>query len=147
MNQITFQTFPIVHEKPGPQQSSFVLSTTRAELIARLLEQHMDEHKPFLKAGYSIRDLSDDLEVPAYQISAYLNRLRGMNFNDYLNQFRVKYCEELIRQGLVGQLNLRGLAMTCGFNNRNTLTTAFKKFTGYTPSHYSRSPEFKPSMA
>ncbi|WP_315815176.1 helix-turn-helix domain-containing protein [Paraflavitalea speifideaquila] len=79
-----------------------------------------------MRFGYSIRDLADDLEIPSYQLSAYLNREIGVNFNDYLNQFRVKYCEELLQQGMVVQLNFKGLALKCGFSNRNTLTTAFK---------------------
>lgn len=102
------------------------------------MHQFMHEQKPFLRFGYSIRDLSDDIDVPSYQLSAYLNREVGLNFNDFLNQFRVRYCEELMQGGLVDQLNLKGLALKCGFSNRNTLTTAFKKFTGFTPSVYTR---------
>ena len=79
------------------------------------------------------------MKIPAYQLSAFLNREIGLNFNDYLNQQRVRYCRRiLIQKGMVHQLNLKGLALQCGFNNRNTLTTAFKKFTGFTPSRYQK---------
>jgi AraC-like DNA-binding protein len=123
------------NEKPG---YTYELSTERIANIAARLHRFMHEQMPFLRNGYSIRDLADDIEIPSYQLSAYLNREIGVNFNDYLNQFRVRYCEDLLQQGIVEQLNLKGLALKCGFSNRNTLTTAFKKFTGYTPSVYTR---------
>jgi AraC-like DNA-binding protein len=117
---------------------SYALSSERIHFISDQLSLFMEEGKPFLRFGYGIRDLADDVKIPAYQLSAFLNREIGLNFNDFLNQHRVRYCEELIQKGLVSQLNLKGLALECGFNNRNTLTTAFKKFTGFTPSRYQR---------
>lgn len=118
--------------------NSYLLTQDKVEDIANRLQHFIQEQRPYLKFGYSIRDLASDIQVPAYQLSAYLNRQVGLNFNDFLNQFRVRYCEDLIKNGLDGQLNLKGLAFKCGFSNRNTLTTAFKKFTGSTPSSYSK---------
>lgn len=117
---------------------TFALSPEQITHIRDLLFKFISEQQPFLKNGYCIRDLADDIKVPSYQISAFLNREIGMNFNDFMNQFRVKYCEDLMLSGVVGRLNLKGLALQCGFNNRNTLTTAFRKFTGLTPSEFTR---------
>jgi len=114
------------------------LSPTLAKHLKASLARLMEEQKPFLRYGYSIRDLAGDLHVPAYQLSAFLNRELGTNFNTYLNHFRVWHCEELIQKGLVSQQKLEILAMQCGFGNRNSLTSAFKKFTGFTPSRYQR---------
>lgn len=132
---LQYLSFQVKNERPG---YTYELSSARIENIEGRLHRFMREQKPFLRFGYSIRDLADDIDIPSYQLSAYLNREIGLNFNDYLNQFRVRYCEELMQGGLVGQLNLKGLALKCGFSNRNTLTTAFKKFTGFTPSVYTR---------
>lgn len=125
--------FPRQHEKPF---HSYELTAERIENISEQLHKFVLEKEPFLQFGYSIRDLAEDIDIPAYQLSAFINRELGLNFNDYLNQFRIRYCEELIQKGMVSQLNLKGLALKCGFTNRNTLTTAFKKFTGFTPSRY-----------
>ena len=102
----------------------------------RQMTSFMEEKQPFLHIGYSIRSLATELNVPSYQLSAFLNRELGVNFNDYLNRFRVQYSQGLIREGLAHSLNLKGLSKKCGFNNRNSFTTAFKKFTGHTPSDY-----------
>ena len=108
------------------------------ELLKYNLEELMYKKKPFLKPGYTIKDLSEELGMPSYQLSSFINHRLGMNFSDYLNHFRIKYCEEIIKKEGGGKLNLQQLAARCGFQNRNTFTTAFKKFTGRTPSEYTR---------
>jgi AraC-like DNA-binding protein len=107
------------------------------ELLKYRLEELMYQKKPFLQPGYTIKDMATELQMPSYQLSAFINNRIGMNFSDYLNQFRIKYCEELIKKE-GGKLNLQQLAARCGFHNRNTFTTAFKKFTGRTPSDYTK---------
>ncbi|HEY4286638.1 MAG TPA: AraC family transcriptional regulator [Puia sp.] len=96
----------------------------------------MKEKMPFLLPDYNIRDLADSVNIPAYQLSDYINKELGVNFNDYLNRYRIIYCEEMIHRGPVSELNVKGLALKSGFNSRNALTAAFKKFTGFTPSRY-----------
>ncbi|MFT3823717.1 MAG: helix-turn-helix domain-containing protein [Chitinophagaceae bacterium] len=132
----TQRFLPGNYGRPG---YTYELTPERIRFISQRLNEFVHTSRPFLQFGYAIRNLAEDIDVPSYQLSAYLNREIGLNFNDYLNQYRVKFCEGLIRNGMVGELNLKGLALRCGFSNRNTLTTAFKKFTGLTPSEYARS--------
>jgi len=126
--------------KASPQKvKSLVVGNYSKEKISQIqreLENHMQIHQPYLATGYNIKSLAQELGMPGYQLSAFLNRQMGVNFNDYLNQYRIEYCKELIHDGTAGSFNLKGLATKCGFHNRNTFTLAFKKFTGYTPSIY-----------
>jgi AraC-like DNA-binding protein len=115
-----------------------MLNREKALDISLRLQQFMDASKPFLQYRYSIRNLAQDIDVQAYQLSAFLNKEKNLRFTDFLNQYRIQYCENLIRRGVAKDLNLKGLALICGFQNRNTLTSAFKKFTGLTPSGYTR---------
>jgi AraC-like DNA-binding protein len=108
------------------------------DLLQYRLEQFMHEKKPFLRTGYTIKQLGDDLQIPSWQLSAYINKRMGMHFSDYLNQYRIKYCEDLIQGGGAAKLSLYELATRCGFQNRNTFANAFKKFTGQTPADYTR---------
>jgi AraC-like DNA-binding protein len=114
----------------------YELTPEKTRFISIELNCFMSESKAFLRSRYAIRNLADDVNIPSYQLSAFLNREIGLNFNDFLNYYRVKYCKELIKQGLISDLNLKGIALQCGFNNRNTFSTAFKKFTGISPSYY-----------
>jgi AraC-like DNA-binding protein len=114
------------------------LTPDRIHDIAFLLKTFMTDERPYLRLRYSIHQLAKDVQTPAYLLSAFINQELGVNFNDYFNLFRVRHCQVLIRECLVEEFNLRGLAHVCGFNNRNTFTSAFKKFTGMTPSDYKR---------
>lgn len=116
--------------------SSYILKADTICSISARLQKFMQEAKPYLKNRYSIRCLAQDINVHAYQLSAYFSQEKHVRFTDYVNRFRIQYCEGLIQQGVVNELNMKGLALVCGFQNRNTLTSAFKKFTGYTPSIY-----------
>jgi AraC-like DNA-binding protein len=106
------------------------------EDIAQRLYLHEADNKCFIRPGYSIRNLSEETGVQLYKLSAFINTRLGCGFNDYINQFRVKYCTKMMEDGIAKQLTLQALASECGFNNRNTFTSAFKKFTGITPSGF-----------
>lgn len=101
--------------------------------------------KPFIQTKYNLSQLSQESGFSRNVISAFLNQEFDCCFNDYINIRRIKYCKELIAAGYANQFTLEGLAERCGFYNRNTFTTAFKKFTGVTPSHYIK--EFSTSEA
>jgi len=113
----------------------------RTSQVIEQMNELMEQKQPFLQTGYNIKSLADELSIPSYQLSALLNRQMGMNFNEYLNQYRVQHCKKLMQAGEADNLNLKGLSVMCGFNNRNTFTMAFKKFTGRTPSDYAKNYE------
>src|SRR5581483_2995436 len=123
-------------DKSTEHEYSYELPRERVRFIAEELNMLMADKMPFLQRDYSMRQLAKDTHIPSYQLSAFINRIVGLNFNEYMNRFRVRYCEDLIHKMQADDLNMKGLALTCGFHNRNSFTAAFKKFTGFTPSEY-----------
>jgi AraC-like DNA-binding protein len=117
---------------PGKPRTSFDPSFIKRLNIE--LEKIMKEEKPFLNPDYTLRDLAQALGVPLHKLSAFFNQASGKNFSDFLNQWRIRYCLQLIDEKKLENLNLHGIATRCGFNNRNTFSIAFKKVTGKTPS-------------
>jgi AraC-like DNA-binding protein len=124
--------------KPAAQAPTFKLPDSKAATISNRLNSLILSQRPYLNVGYSIRQMADDIDMPSYLISAYLNQEVGLTFTDYINRFRVEHFKWLIRSGEAGQFTLTGLAARSGFGNRNTLTTAFKKLHGLTPSDFCR---------
>ena len=100
------------------------------------LEFFLQRNQPFLQHGYSLQQLATSLSFPLYQLSALINQEYRTNFNDVINKYRIEYALRIIKEGKNTNLNINGLADRCGFNNRNSFTNAFKKFTGLTPSEY-----------
>lgn len=106
-----------------------------AELKTRL-HHLMEAEKPYLHIGYHMKDMANDLNIPIYQLSAFINQVIGMHFTDFMNQYRVRYCEELLKSKETPRPSLKDIGFRCGFQNRNSFTAAFKKFTGQRPSDY-----------
>jgi AraC-like DNA-binding protein len=89
-----------------------------------------------LNAKYSIHDFSNDINLPAYQISKSLNKFKGLSFIDFINQKRILFCVKKFKEGKWSNYTVEAVATECGFNNRNSFTNAFKKFLGTSPSEY-----------
>jgi AraC-like DNA-binding protein len=102
------------------------------------LTKLMREEQPFLKSGYSLPDLANGLGVPVHQLSHYINHRYGINFNEYINQYRIEYFKTRVRGEGWRRMTLEALAQESGFSNRFTFTNAFKRLTGTTPSEYLR---------
>jgi AraC-like DNA-binding protein len=111
----------------------------KIEQITNRLESFMIAKAPYLQHGYSINNLANALQIPAYQLSALLNHHMKLSFNEYLNKHRIIYCKERILKVAADKLTLEALAFECGFNNRNSFTAAFKHFCKMTPSEFIRS--------
>ena len=106
------------------------------EFIKRRLSDLMIEKKPFLQSKYHIKDLAGELHIPVHELSAFLNKVLGINFSDHINKYRIDHCLELINASPSDRPNLQKISRICGFNNRSSFTTAFKKFTGQKPFDY-----------
>lgn len=109
---------------------------SETEFICSHISEAVKEQKLFLTQGYSINDLSKDTGIPVYKISPAINSCNQTNFNQWINQYRIEEFELLIEQGYQDQLTLDGIAEKCGFSNRATFISAFKKVKGVTPGVY-----------
>jgi AraC-like DNA-binding protein len=113
-----------------------LLTDQRVQQIDEIVTRFLDEKKPFLQQRYSLKDLAEDTQIPLHQLSAYINKHCGKNFNDFINEYRVQYCKEKILNDECRNKKLEAVAEESGFNNRNTFAIAFKKVTGINPSQF-----------
>lgn len=104
--------------------------------IGSRLEQLIAVKKPYLKITYTIQQMAGDIDVASYLLSNYLNQQLGVRYNDFINRHRVSYFKEMVQEGALNSLTVSGIGTCCGFQNRNSLRSAFKRFTGVLPSEY-----------
>ena len=123
--------------KKKERPSAIQLNTEETELLKYRLKELMAQKKPYLVRGYHIKDMADDLRIPVHQLSAFINQVVGMSFTGYMNKHRIDHCLHLITND-PASVDLNLLAQRSGFNNRNSFTAAFKKFTGLKPFEYLR---------
>jgi len=94
--------------------------------------------KIFTQPQFTLKDLSQETHFSTNLLSAYFHQVLGTGFNDYINRLRVHYFKERLEDREFIHFTLAALAKQCGFHNRNTFITAFKKIEGITPSRYVR---------
>ncbi|MCU0389094.1 MAG: helix-turn-helix domain-containing protein [Chitinophagaceae bacterium] len=96
----------------------------------------MEDEKPFLRQRYSISELAHDVKVPQHHISYLLNNIFQIRYNDYINQFRIRYLKDRMAKENLSHMTLEGLALEAGFSSRITFIRVVQKQTGMKPSEY-----------
>ena len=124
------------HKTETKHPISLSISQERTVEIGENIRDHFSRNKPFLKRGYSLRMLSEEIHLPLHQLSAFINSYYKMNFNDFVNEYRILSCIEKLLKKEWEFKKLESIAEETGFNNRNTFTSAFKKATGLNPSEF-----------
>jgi len=75
---------------------------------------------------------------PAY-VSAVIKANKGMNFNGYINELRIRYiCDKLYRNPEYLNYKISYLAEDSGFVSHSAFSTIFKKVSGISPSSFIR---------
>jgi AraC-like DNA-binding protein len=102
----------------------------------KIIEDHFAKNLPFLKQGYAIRDLSLEVGIPSYLLSAFINQAYGKNFSEFVNENRISYLIHFTEQNPESllQYTLEVLGQMGGFTSRAAFIAAVKRQTGKTPS-------------
>jgi AraC-like DNA-binding protein len=70
-------------------------------------------------------------------LSKVINNGFGINFNDFINRYRVQEVKALLSNPDNANITIMSLAYDAGFNSKATFNRAFKKFTGKNPRDFS----------
>ena len=114
--------------------------------LAKKVSEHLLLNRSYLKKGCTCPEIAAEMRMQPYLLSAVINQVYNTNFNDFLNSYRVDFARELIQNGEAMKFTLEGLSQLCGFNNRNSFTTAFKKHFGITPSEFRKTSSILPLL-
>lgn len=89
--------------------------------------------KLYQNPNLTLLDVARQLDTNQTVISKMVNQGFQMNFNDFINDFRVKAVIALLEQGEHKTQTLLGISIDCGFNSKTTFNRCFKKQTGVSP--------------
>jgi len=114
------------------------LEDEEAEIMYKELIYFMKSKKPYLNPELNIYQLSEILGLKKHHLSQVINDKSGMNFFDFINTFRVEEIKRNLADPSMKNLTLLGIGLESGFNSKATFNSAFKKFTGLTPSDFQK---------
>jgi AraC-like DNA-binding protein len=108
------------------------------------LDLLLSRQKPYLIADLTLSQLAGMMMINQALLSRVINVGYQLNFNDFINSYRIKEVRLKIDAKAHKHITLLGIALDSGFNSKATFNRAFKKQTGKTPLEYIKSIESTP---
>lgn len=104
--------------------------------IDNKLKQLFEDEKIYLKSNLSLRVLSNEINCSEKKLSHYFNTVLETKFYTYLNTYRIKEAQKMLKSEQYKSLSIEGISMECGYRSRSAFYKAFKEITGKTPKQF-----------
>jgi AraC-like DNA-binding protein len=101
-----------------------------------LLTNFMEDKKPYLNAGLTIRSLSEEMKMNPRYLSVLINQNLNLHFFDFVNEYRIKEAMKILKNPSNKMVTVLEILYEVGFNSKSSFNTAFKKHTGLTPTQF-----------
>jgi len=98
------------------------------------LDALMKRERLYLNEEITLKDVASILDISHHQLSQLLNERLNINFNTFVNTYRVEYAKELLIEK--SEWTVLNIAYEAGFNSKSTFYDAFTKIAGVTPMEF-----------
>ncbi len=110
------------------------------------LKKTMEANLFYQDTELSLRSLAETLNLNPNELSRIINTALGKNFNDFINEYRIREVTRKMQDPAYERITLIGIALDAGFNSKSTFNRVFKEMTGKSPAEYkSRLEKERPS--
>ena len=120
-------------------ESKVLLGKEEQQVFKEKLLNHFKDDKPYLDSQLSLNSVANHLEIHPNKLSFLINELIEINFNEFINQYRLKHFKKIALNPKFKNITILGLAYDSGFNSKTVFNTFFKKETGITPKQWVKS--------
>ena len=100
------------------------------------IEALLKNEKAYEDEALSLTEVAKILKTNPSIVSKVINQGFQLNFNDFVNNYRIEAVKEKLKAGEQKTQTLLGIAYDCGFNSKATFNRAFKKATGVSPKEW-----------
>ena len=133
--------FPGIFENAGlVKYRNSNLPESQVPIHLRRLRQLMERDKPYRDENLSLGNLATMLGLSSHQLSQLLNAELDENFYTFINRYRIREAQVLLKDERFRNFTILAVAQEVGFRSKTTFNRLFKKHTGVTPSEYLKSP-------
>ena len=94
----------------------------------------METKELFRRKGLSVADVATQLGSNTKYISNCINTQARCSFNEYLNGYRIRYAQRLLREQ--PGVRLSEVSEAAGFTSESAFYRNFKAFTNQTPAEW-----------
>ncbi|MBQ4279429.1 MAG: helix-turn-helix transcriptional regulator [Rikenellaceae bacterium] len=109
----------VIIEPVAAKEKEMTASGNYAQLGRQRVEKYLESKKPYLNPEFKITDMARDLLSNRTYISAFINREYGMNFNRFINNYRLREVERLQSEAVHRKQKISSLEIVihAGFSN------------------------------
>lgn len=113
--------------------TSNILDKQQIDTLKEELISYFKEDEPYLNPQLTLKYVADVLGLTTNKISYLINQVFKVNFNDFVNSYRLNHFKTIALDPKNSHLTILGLAYDSGFNSKSVFNTYFKKTEGITP--------------
>ena len=113
-----------------------LLDATTIETLNEKLKKIIIDEKLYRNSNLKMPDLASRLKVSPHILSQYLNEVLQKNFSQFINEYRVKEAEQLLKSS--NNYTVETIAYDSGFNSVSAFYTAFKTINKMTPAAFKK---------
>lgn len=120
-------------------QGKYATKTIRlkeSDSIASKLEKLFREQKLYKNPNLKLGEVASQMGIVPNYLSQFLNDNLNKSFSKFVNEYRVRAAEEMLRNNEL--LTVEAIGNECGFKSNSTFYSAFKKVKGITPGEFKK---------
>ncbi|MEM9918151.1 MAG: AraC family transcriptional regulator [Bacteroidota bacterium] len=119
-----------------PPEKKSILPDDALETAKQKVLALLEEDKIYLDSKLTLSDMAAQINISPNVLSQVINAGFEKNFNQLINDYRVREFKAAARQPENKHLSLLAIAMDCGFNSKATFNRAFKSIAGISPREF-----------
>lgn len=104
------------------------------ELEYKRVVAHMNKEKPYVECDLVLPKLAMLCGINQRTLSRAIKEHEGVNFNQFINKYRVEETKRLLKDASNQHLSIEGIGELAGFNSKATFYASFKKLCGVSPT-------------
>lgn len=145
LGHIGLYKFGLIEEQKELKSKSKFKTTKAKSKPFKTENENLDKFRNFVMVERNFMDSNLSLEMVASYLNlnkSYLSRIinaeMGTNYSDYVNSLRVEEAKKYLDDPDYNNFTLHAIGLEVGFNSKSSFNSAFKKFTGLTPTEYKK---------
>lgn len=104
--------------------------------IVEKIVHSMEVEKLFLNPRLNIERMAEHINLPYREVSALINKHFHLNFNEYVNLYRINEAKRLLSDAQFVNVPINEIYVQAGFNSRSAFHRFFSRLVGVSPTEF-----------
>jgi len=106
------------------------------QISMKAIKAFVEKDAFYLQNSASLKDLASALQVAPNYVSQVINTSTGLNFNDFINQYRIEISKTRLIDPKYDHLTIEAIGNSVGFRSKSAFYSAFKKHVTMSPKAF-----------